>query len=259
MKKIILIILLFSAFITSFSQRINYHSRVYDGISFVPISGANIFNASTNQYVFSDENGNFNILVSVKDTLIISKSIYRQLLVVITEDLLKRQNEDFFLYYKAILLKEVNVIALNPNYEGFKRDISKIKLPDIYNKIAGTEMSEWDQLNAEFGNKGPNVFRNTPLASPITFLYEKFSKKAKMKQLYNEMVKYEAEIDKVPAKYNRELVSEITGLKGDELMKFMVFCRFSYYDLIRWTPEEVIGAVKYRFSEYEYYKAVQDE
>jgi hypothetical protein len=80
-----------------------------------------------------------------------------------------------------------------------------------------------------------------------------------MKQLYNEMVQYEDEIDKLEAKYNRELVRELTGLNDDNLMEFMVFCRFSYYDLIRWTPEQIITKIKDKFDEYEYYKVLNDD
>ena len=86
-----------------------------------------------------------------------------------------------------------------------------------------------------------------------------FSRKAKMQRLYNELVENQDEIDQLQMKYNRELVHQITGLEGDELMEFMVFCRFSYYDLIRWTPQQVIINIKNKYIEYQYYKAQQYE
>ncbi len=260
MKKISIIFLLFLICLGSFlAAQKNYTAKVYDGVNYLPVPGANIYNLSTKKYVFTDKNGVFTIPVSLNDTLIISKSIYRQLMVIIHEGNINLENESYLLYFKAILLREVNVYALNPNYEGFKRDIASMKLPGVYEKLEGVGLTKEDFMNAEYATKGPNVLRNTPLASPITFLYNTFSKKAKMKQLYNEMVQYEDEVDKVQNKYNRELVSEITGLKGDMLMEFMMFCRFSYYDLIRWTPDQVISSIKSKFDEYEYYKALQDE
>ena len=42
-------------------------------------------------------------------------------------------------------------------------------------------------------------------------------------------------------------------------MEFMVFCRFSYYDLVRWDSAEIISAIRYKFSEYQYYKAIEEE
>jgi len=134
-----------------------------------------------------------------------------------------------------------------------------MKLPDIYKNLDGIEITEQDKINAEYSTKGPNLLRNTAFSSPITYLYNSFSKKAKMKQLYSEMLQYEEEIEKVPTKYNREIVSEITGLKGDTLMEFMLFCKFSYYDIIRWSEQEIVNTIKSKYFEYQYYKAQNEE
>ncbi|MDR1757526.1 MAG: hypothetical protein LBR51_01005 [Bacteroidales bacterium] len=237
-----------------FAQRVNYKSVIYDGITYVPVEGANIYNCNTKQYVFSDSQGAFVIPVQANDTLIISKSIYRQQVVAVSAQDISLGIKEYYLFYKSILLKEVNVYYLNPSYEGFKREISHLKLPDAYRKIDGISISAEDKMNAEMLSKGPNVLRNTPLASPITALYNRFSSKVKMQKLYYEMMQYESEIEKVPHKYNKELVSDLTGLEGTPLMEFMVFCRFSYYDLIRWSETEIASAVKYKFNEYQYYK-----
>ena len=81
----------------------------------------------------------------------------------------------------------------------------------------------------------------------------------KMRQLYYEMLDKEDEVQMLPKKYNLELVSQLTGLEGADLLEFMVFCRFSYYDLVRWTQEEIIAAIRYKYSEYEYYKVLEED
>lgn len=253
MKKMALFLFVTSIISICFAQQSSFSGKIYDGINFFPIEGANIYNATRKNFVFSDEEGNFSINCKLHDTLIISKSIYRQLIVVLDEELMRKKREDFLLYYKAILLKEVSVISLNPTYEGFKRDLAKIEIPDIYQKIPGVELTEEDKANAEY-DKGPNVFRNTAIAHPISFLYETFSKKAKMKRLYNEMVQYEDRLDELPLKYNKEIVKDITGLPDDEILTFMMYCHFSYYDLIRWTPMQIINAIKDKYINYEYEK-----
>jgi hypothetical protein len=101
--------------------------------------------------------------------------------------------------------------------------------------------------------------KNTAIGSPITFLYSKFNKHEKTKRLFYEMQGYGDEVSQVPVKYNREIVSKITGLSGKDLMEFMVFCRFSYYDLVRWDSNEIISAIRYKFSEYQYYKSLDVE
>ena len=253
MKKTMFTLVLMCTIFIGHSQNKNFSGKVYDGINFFPVEGANIYNASTNKFVFTDDNGYFNIACELNDTLIISKSIYRQMIVVLTDELMKKNSEDFLLYYKAILLKEVNVLSLNPTYEGFKRDLAKIEIPEIYKHISGTELSEQDKANAEY-KKEPNVFRNTPIAHPITALYEAFSRKAKMKRLYYEMMQYEDRLDELPLKYNKEVVKDITGLPDNEILNFMMYCHFSYYDLIRWTPIQIINAIKDKYINYEYEK-----
>ncbi|MBP5662999.1 MAG: hypothetical protein J6X16_01855 [Bacteroidales bacterium] len=256
MKKLALFAFLTGMICLSFAQQSSFSGKIYDGINFYPIEGANIYNATRKNFVFSDEDGNFSIACHLHDTLIISKSIYRQLIVVLDEDLMKKKKEDFLLYYKAILLKEVSVISLNPTYEGFKRDLAKIEIPEIYQKIPGVELTAEDKANAEY-DKGPNVFRNTAIAHPISYLYENFSKKAKMKRLYNEMVQYEDRLDELPLKYNKEIVKDLTGLPDEEILTFMMYCHFSYYDLIRWTPMQIINAIKDKYINYEYEKMKQ--
>ena len=253
MKKTMFTLVLLCTIFIGHSQNKNFSGKVYDGINFFPVEGANIYNASTNKFVFTDDNGYFNIACELNDTLIISKSIYRQMIVVLTDELMKKNSEDFLLYYKAILLKEVNVLSLNPTYEGFKRDLAKIEIPEIYKHISGTELSEQDKANAEY-KKEPNVFRNTPIAHPITALYEAFSRKAKMKRLYYEMMQYEDRLDELPLKYNKEVVKDITGLPDNEILNFMMYCHFSYYDLIRWTPTQIINSIKDKYINYEYEK-----
>lgn len=254
MKKLAFLILFLELFFMLSAQQSSFSGKVYDGINFYPVEGANIYNATRKNFVFSDKDGSFSISCQLHDTLIISKSIFRQLIVVLDEELMKKKREDFLLYYKAILLKEVSVISLNPTYEGFKRDLAKIEIPEIYQRIPGVELSEQDKANAEYSNQEPNVLRNTPAAHPISFLYETFSRKAKMKRLYNEMVQYEDRLDELPLKYNKEVVKDITGLPDDEILTFMMYCHFSYYDLVRWTPMQIINAIKDKYINYEYEK-----
>lgn len=256
MKKLFILFAFLISYTTLLAQRIAYKSSVYDGINFTPLDGVSVYNLNSNTFSFTDENGDFTIKVQSGDTLIFTKSIYRQQSEVIAESDLKDPTE-YYLFYQSILLKEVVVYAFNRNYEEFKRDLATVKLPDIYKKIQGAELTPEQKANAV--NESPNLLRGTPAASPITALYNAFSKRVKMQRLYQELVENEKEIEKLPNKYNKELVMQITGLQDDELMEFMVFCRFSYYDLLRWSEEQIINNIKSKFNEYEYYKMMQDE
>jgi hypothetical protein len=258
-KKILLIIGVLCCFITVQAQQKKYSARVFDGITFQPLSGASVYNVNTKKFAFTDKNGRFEISLSLNDTLIITKSTYRQLVAPIDKKLFNGY-EDFFLYYKATMLKEVTIIGINPSYEGFKKDIVTLKLPEYYQRAEDVHLSEWQKANASYKDNG-NILSlgGTVTMSPISFLYDKYSRKSKMNRLYNEMVSYEDEVERIQQKYNRELVSEITGLEGDELLNFMMYCRFSYYDLVRWSDDQIREKIRSNYFNYQYDKIANEQ
>lgn len=242
-----------------FAQQKKYSARVFDGITYQPLSGASVYNMNTQKFAFTDKNGRFTIELSLNDTLIISKSTYRQHVAVIDQKLFYGF-EDFFLYYKATMLKEVTIIGINPSYEGFKKDIVTLELPDYYKRMEETQLSEWQKANAAFKPDGNILSLGGKVTlSPISFLYDKYSHKGKMGRLYNEMLDYEDEMERIQQKYNRELVSEITGLQGDELLNFMMYCRFNYYDLVRWSDAQIREKIRSNYFNYQYDKIVHEE
>lgn len=259
MKKLIFILGIMLSVVLAYSQQKQYAGRVFDGITFQPLSGASVYNVNTKKFAFTDKEGKFVIQISKNDTLVISKSIYRQLVVGINDKLYLGM-EDFFLYYKATMLKEVNIIAINPSYEGFKKDIVTLELPEYYKRVEETKLSEFQKANATYEPNGNLLsLGGQMLSSPITFLYDKYSRKSKMNRLYNEMVANEEETERIQDKYNREIVQKITGLEGDELVDFMMYCRFSYYDLVRMDDETIRSTIKAKFITYEYDRIINEE
>lgn len=241
------------------AQQKKYSARVFDGITYQPLSGASVYNANTQKFAFTDKNGRFEISLSLNDTLIISKSIYRQLVVTIDQKLFYGY-EDFFLYYKATMLKEVTIIGINPSYEGFKKDIVTMELPEYYKRAEDVHLTEMQKANAAFKPNGNILSLGGQVTmSPISYLYDKYSRKGKMNRLYNEMLSYEDEVERIQHKYNREIVSELTGLQGDELLDFMMYCRFSYYDLVRWDDEQIREKIRSNYFNYQYDKIINEK
>lgn len=259
MKKTIFSVFLISISFFVFGQSKTMMGTVYDGLSFYPIREANIYNFSSKKYCFSDQNGKFYLDVHLNDTLIISKSIYRQMMIFIDQEIFNKENTEIIMYYKAIILKEVAIYAITPQYGQFIKEVVNTSLPDIYSQVAGTKLTTQDFMNNKYSKGDYNILSGTPMGSPLTYFYEKYNKKYKNIQLAKELNANQDEVDKVPGKYNRELVSSITGLKGDDLLNFMMYCRFGYYDIIKMTPEQIIMEIRIKYSEYEYYKILQEE
>ena len=117
----------------AYGQRKTCNGRVFDGITFQPLIGASVYNMNTQKFAFTDKNGQFSIMVSLNDTLVISKSIYRQLVVTVNDKIYSGL-EDFFLYYKATMLKEVTIIT-----KGWRRpSFLKCKRPTPFTNPTAT-------------------------------------------------------------------------------------------------------------------------
>ena len=256
MKRTAIILIILSFFVVGKGQVKVLSSKVFDGITFQPLQGASVYNMNTKKFAFTDKEGSFSIAVSKRDTLVISKSIYRQLVVEVN-DKIYYGAEDFFLYYKTTMLKEVRIFAINPSYEGFKKDIVEMKLPEYYDRASDVSLSDFEKANATYDANNPGNLLSLGgkmTTSPISFLYDKYSRKSRMHQLYNEMQSYEDEVTRVQDKYNREIVRDLTGLEGEELLNFMMYCRFSYYDLVRWDDETIRSKIKAKYYDYQYNK-----
>jgi len=258
MKKIIFLIFFLPVFVSA-QDRILLKGNVFDGITFFPIVDANIYNFNTKNYCFTDKEGNFEIFVMKGDTIIVSKPIYKQVLIDITQEMIVKNRIEVAVFYKAIILREVNVYALPATYEKFKADFINVTFTDFYKKVEGVNLTQQDLINAEYQTRGgPNLLRNTGFSSPISWLYDRFSKKKKNERLFQELVENQEGVESLPSKYNREIVTSLTELEGEELLDFMTFCKFSYYDLVRWTPEYIISQIKKKFNDYEFYKTLED-
>ena len=258
-KKFLLLLGIVGCLTVAHAQQKRYSARVFDGITFQPLSSASVYNVNTQKFAFTDKNGRFEIDLSLNDTLIISKSIYRQLVAIIDQSLFYGF-EDFFLYYKVTMLKEVTIIGINPSYEGFKKDIVTLELPEYYKRAEDVQLSEWQRANAAYKDGGNILSLGGGVTmSPISYLYDKYSKKGKMNRLYNEMLSYEDEVERIHHKYNRDIVSELTGLQGDELLDFMMYCRFNYYDLVRWSDEQIREKIRTNYFNYQYDKIANEK
>ena len=54
------------------------------------------------------------------------------------------------------------------------------------------------------------------------------------------------------------IFSELTGLQGDELLDFMMYCRFNYYDLVRWSDEQIREKIRTNYFNYQYDKIANE-
>jgi len=217
------IFFLFVPFFVFAQERIDLKNNILDSITFFPVGSANIYNFNFNSYLFTKKRLKFDFLEKKKDT-----NEYK-----LPETYAEFKKE----FFKTKFTKGIEVGDIGISYE------EKIK----------QMFSEHGLLAIIPGKVGQAIMH------PITFLYETFARKPKMDRLYKYLIDNQEEVYNLSQKYNQELVTSITGLEGEERLDFMTFCKFSYYDLVRWSPEFIVLQIKKRYDDYEYYKLIEED
>jgi len=231
----------------SSSNIIVFKGKIIDFITYQPLENACIHNISSGLMVFSNNTGDFSLMVNQNDTLAISRVGY-EMEMLFLKNSLKEMNERLFikLTMKAIMLRNVTIYAMKP-YPLFIKDLVK-STPQEKIDIPGIEISPLEKAGYDI-NAG-NILRGTPMASPITYLYERFSHKGKMSRIYANMVAHNEDVIRLTQKYNPEIVKRITKLEGEKLDDFMLYCSFSYYTLVVSSDIEIEQMIANKFIQY---------
>ena len=240
--------LLFLSVTDAFGQeRVIFRGKVVDFITYQPLENVCVHNLSSGLMVFSNTSGDFSMLITRNDTLAISRVGYNMEVFPIT-DSLKRINgrATIKLLMKSIILRNVNVYAAKP-YPLFVKDLVKVT-PQEKIDIPGAEIPKEER--AHYDRDNGNLLKGTPLASPITFLYERFSRKARLDKMYANLVSNQDEVMRLTQKYNPAIVQRITKLEGEKLEDFMLYCSFTYYTLVTSSDLEIEQMIVNKYHQY---------
>lgn len=219
---------------TELGQPIAIQGEVISNETGEVVPYVHIIDQTKNQGTISDLSGKFEIMIDPTDTLVFSAVGFEKLTIVLA--------------HEAINLAEPVRISLTPStYElapvqihafkdeaGFKQDILNLKLPDEKPKIVipGTYN----------GPRDPNA-RFSLASGPLSAVQNMFSKEAKELRKYNEVIKEYPREQAIVAKYNRQIVADITGLKDEELNDFMLFCKVPDDFILSANDYEIVLAV----------------
>jgi hypothetical protein len=192
------------------------------------IAQATITDLKTKVVMMSDELGGFNITTAKGDTLLFSKIGFADQKVEVTGP------EDIFTYMQPVInLEQVNI----------KDKSTMQELNDVVNTYRSKGLY--------YDGKPPALIFNPFGGSPITGLYELFSRDAKNERHFIQFSKDEMEAAGIRKRYNPQLVKHITALPDSDVVKFMQQYTPSADDIKQWNDYELITHIK----EYlEYYK-----
>ncbi len=191
-----------------FAQQEPLAGLVFDKDTKQRLNRVSITNLRTNETVYNNSKGEFSIAVKPGDFLISKLNNYKN-------DTLKISNQTALIIYLqrlAIPLPEVlfkdSVLQAKAKYEETKKAFNQaVRLGN--NK---------DILNISNGNVGLG----------IDAIWSAFSKEGKNARRLMEIMERDYQNNMIDQIFNKDLVSRVTGLKGDQLLVFMLNFRPSY-------------------------------
>jgi len=197
------------------------------------LAHAFVINHRTQNGVFCDNSGKFNIETKANDSLLVSLTGYQFTKVILSDSTVKSQ------YFVEVKLR-LKPIALRPFV---------VKAPKTFEQII-TDLAKAEQLKPEA----------TPLVnaveSPITFLYEQFSKEGKAKRKIAELQAEDAKMDLLRELFMRYMVAKIIDTDENELDDFIRFSglknKYTTFD----TEYELVSYVKQRWADYKEYRGM---
>jgi hypothetical protein len=227
-------ILFFLSFLTlsaaCFAQNNVIDGIIFDKTSKDRVAEVNVLNTATGKSVYNNLKGEFKIDAHLGDVLIFTKQDYHA-------DTLKIQSfTSLAVYIKptTIRLKEVNIrdSALTP-----EEQLERTK--EDYTKIYG-HLGDRDLLSVGPGGAGIS----------IDALYNIFSRSGRNAQRLKETIQQDYYQNVIDYRFNRTLVTRITGLKDGQLIDFMQRYRPGYYFVVGASDYDFITYIKANYKRY---------
>jgi hypothetical protein len=163
-------------------------------------------------------------------------------------------NSQFLLSDSATARKadSIRMKVLFGTYEDFKRKFLALELPAENPNLNFSRLPKFNSRLNDADFEGQVGFSFT---GPASLLYSAFSKQEQSIKKYQAIKKYEPKQKIINAKYNAQKVQYVTGLKGDKLTKFVLYCHFSNDYLLDVSEYELIDVILKKLLEF---KAKED-
>jgi hypothetical protein len=188
-----------------------------------PVPFVHVYTKSYRHGTTTDAEGNFMLVVEPTDTLAFSSVGYELFHLHQTPgDARSSYEVNVELMPKIYQLDPVNVTAY-PSIEQFKHDVLKLEITE--EKYVDLMIPRGYALPPE-GPGDVNLNPSITFGGPATALYNAFSREGKERRklkAFGEKLKDYREMD---AKYNLEVVKQVTDLDDEAAKRFMEWCKF---------------------------------
>ncbi len=207
-----------------------------------PVPYVTISVLNRNVGVVSDAEGFFFLRFARQDTLELSTLGFEKHQLYLG-DTATADNYDLNirLSEKTYTLENITVIAYKDE-EAFKRAILALDEKDL--------PKETPKIRIPGSYDGPRIEKRAGPASPLSFLYDRFSKRARYEREARQAEQDYEYRKNLSSKYNRELVSKVTGLEDMQLDEFMAQCRLEDTFIEKSNEYEIILAINQCYEDF---------
>ncbi len=215
-----------------------------------PIPYVNIFVKQTRRGTISDTSGYFLLKTQLNDTLVFSALGFDKKYVVINEEAIENDKAlIIFLDTKIYQLKTIDIYALR-RYKQLEYEISTLKLPE--NDFTNASK------NFPFRPKDIDYYKlnSAPLSglgvviSPITALYEMFSKEGKERQKLQELEKQDYIESIIEKKIGINAIMKIIDEDMQNTYMFLAWCNFSADFINNISSYDLAFVIKHKHKQY---------
>jgi len=218
---------------------------IIDDSSYKPVPFCRIYNETNRIYYKANENGFCRLKVTTGDTLVFESMGYLSRLYFV------RKSDTIPLKIPMkVYVYEIEKISMDlpKNYDEVKQTIldidpkKNIFMPEVpqYNPYIRPELLDTNVIY----DPGFRVFH------PVSGFYYKHSKIEISKRKVRDLQEQELKQNSVDAKYSREMVTELTGFEGVDLLNFLGYCNFSFNYLYDSSPLEIVEAIHRKHAEF---------
>lgn len=206
------------------SNLLTIRGQIFSAKDTSALAQAHIINPIEKTGTVSDYKGLFALKVERGEQLIISALGY-EADTILTDSLDKINHLVFYLEEKIFSLEDVVILPFPSDYIGFRNHFMDMKIDGAKYKLDLDLPSTTRGLSKI---EAPPTGFGVAVASPISWLYNKFSKEAKSKREYLRLVTLDNYNARLAVKYNAEIVANLTGLKDEKAIEtFMEYCNLS--------------------------------
>jgi hypothetical protein len=215
-----------------------------------PLANVNIININKVKGTTTDDRGNFELAVSVNDTLHISCIGFQSLRIRVTNDWVRTKTTTIQLTEKAYALEEV--IIGRYNLTGYLEIDSKF-IPTKENyRYSINGLSE----GYETGDSSPGAFGKVmgSIFNPADKLYNFFGKKPNELKRLKEMKKDDTVRNLLETKFDRETISVLLGIDKKEIAEILERCSYSESFIKTANDLQILDAISGCYEEYKILK-----